>query len=79
LLASRVASRATDLREASSGRIYIQEVTQLEISSSGVRALVGQGGDRRFLLPHAVAAIIEQTGCYGRPQQSNGTKERNHA
>jgi nicotinic acid mononucleotide adenylyltransferase len=54
-------------------------VTQLEISSSGVRALVSQGGDPRFLLPHAVAAIIEQTGCYGQPQRSIGTKERNHA
>ncbi len=79
LLASRVASRATDLKEARSGRIYVQEVTQLEISSSGVRALVGQGGDPRFLLPHAVATIIGQTGCYGQPQQSIRTKERNHA
>ena len=79
LLASRGASRATDLREARSGRVYIQEVTQLEISSSAVRDLVAQGGDPRFLLPHAAAAIIEQTGCYGRSQQSTGMKERNHA
>jgi len=79
LLASRGASRAADLKEARCGRIYIQEVTQLEISSSGVRDLVGQGGDPRFLLPHAVAAIIEQSGCYGQLQQSLGTKERYHA
>lgn len=79
LLASRGASRATDLKETPNGRIYIQEVTQLEISSSGIRDLVGQGGDPRFLLPAAVAAIIEQSGCYAQPQQAIGTKEHNHA
>ena len=79
LLASRGASRAADLKEARSGRIFIQEVTQLEISSSDLRDLVSQGGDPRYLLPRAVAAIIEETGCYRQPQEAVGSKERNRA
>lgn len=79
LLASRGVSRTADLKEARSGRIYIQEVTQLEISSGDVRDLVGRGGDPRYLLPRAVATIIKQTGCYRQSQESFGTKERNHA
>ena len=79
LLASRGATRAADLKEARSGRIYIQEVTQLEISSGDVRDLIGRGGNPRYLLPRAVVRIIKQTGCYRQPQESLGTKERNHA
>ena len=62
-----------------SGRIYIQEVTQLEISSGDVRDLIGRGGNPRYLLPRAVVRIIKQTGCYRQSQESLETKERNHA
>ena len=78
LLASRGASRAADLKESRSGRAYIPEVTQLEISSCDVRDLVGQGGDPRYLLPDSVASIIEKTGCYGPKRGSVGVQERRH-
>lgn len=52
------------------GRILLQPVTQLEISSSLVRALIAAGGDPRFLVPEAVRRIILQQGCYLQPVES---------
>lgn len=42
----------------------MQEVTQLDISSTLVRRLIARGDSPRFLLPDAVLAIIERTGLY---------------
>ncbi|HUO82543.1 MAG TPA: nicotinate-nucleotide adenylyltransferase [Gammaproteobacteria bacterium] len=64
LLVDRGTGRAGDLHESRSGRIYIQAVTQLEISSTGVRDLVRAGGDPRFLMPDPVRRIIQSSGCY---------------
>jgi nicotinate-nucleotide adenylyltransferase len=68
LLVDRGTGRAGDLHESRSGRIYIQAVTQLEISSTGVRDLVRAGGDPRFLMPDPVRRIIQSSGCYAAPE-----------
>ena len=57
--------RAEDLHEIGSGRIHVHAVTQLEISSTELRALIQAGFDPKYLVPDAVRAIIAETGCYG--------------
>lgn len=53
-----------ELRRKPAGCILIHAVTQLEISSSAIRAMIAAGEDPRFLLPDAVADVIESSGCY---------------
>jgi len=64
LLADRGTHRIGDMHQAKSGHIYIHDVTQLEISSSEIRALVAAGRNPRFLMPDAVLTVIERSGCY---------------
>jgi nicotinate-nucleotide adenylyltransferase len=66
LLVDRGTGRIGDLHEARGGCIYIHAVTQLEISSTELRKMIGGGRDPRYLMPDAVRDIIEQTGCYKR-------------
>ena len=64
LLEDRGTHRISDLHQAKAGKIYIHDVTQLEISSSDIRNLVNMGRDPRFLLPDAVSDVIAKSGCY---------------
>lgn len=64
LLAENGTHRIDDLHKARSGHIYIHDVTQLEISSTEIRELIVSGRDPRFLMPDAVRAVIEASGCY---------------
>jgi nicotinate-nucleotide adenylyltransferase len=64
LLAQRGTTELIELHRSIAGRILVQAVTQLEIASSDLRALLLSGGDLRYLVPEAVRAIIERTGCY---------------
>ena len=64
LLEERGTTHATDLHAALAGRIYVHAVTQLEISSTGLRDIITAGRDPRFLVPEPVRAIIRETGCY---------------
>jgi nicotinate-nucleotide adenylyltransferase len=64
LLVDRGTGRINDLHESLAGCIYIHAVTQLEISSTELRKLIAAGRDPRYLLPDAVRAIIEKSGCY---------------
>ncbi len=64
LLVDRGTARIGELHDSLAGSIYIHAVTQLEISSSGIRNLVADGGDPRFLMPDPVRQLIEDTGCY---------------
>ncbi|MBV8497544.1 MAG: nicotinate-nucleotide adenylyltransferase [Gammaproteobacteria bacterium] len=52
------------LHEESAGRVYVRAVTQLEISSTELRALIVAGRDPRYLVPDAVRQIILETRCY---------------
>jgi nicotinate-nucleotide adenylyltransferase len=64
LIAERSADGPAELRAAAAGRILIQPVTQLEISSTELRDLIVSGRDPRYLLPDAVRAIVLDTRCY---------------
>jgi len=53
-----------ELHASKAGRLYTHAVTQLEISSSAIRAMIADGKEPDFLLPSVVAQIIRRTGCY---------------
>ena len=72
LLVDRGTGRVLDLHEARAGRIYIHAVTQLEISSTELRALIQEGRDPRYLMPDGVRKIIMDTGCYARKDEPRG-------
>ncbi|NIW23710.1 MAG: nicotinate-nucleotide adenylyltransferase [Gammaproteobacteria bacterium] len=64
LTARRGTDSASDLHDSPAGRVYVHAVTQLEISSSGVREIVASGSDPLYLVPEVVRSIIARTGCY---------------
>lgn len=76
LLADSGTHRIRDLHRATSGHIYIHDVTQLEISSSEIRELVALGRDPRFLMPDGVRDLIDQSGCYA-VEQGGATEAAN--
>jgi nicotinate-nucleotide adenylyltransferase len=53
-----------DLHEEPCGRVYVHGGTQLEISSTELRALLVAGRDPRYLVPEEVRQIIFETRCY---------------
>ena len=55
---------AADLRRARHGRILLAQVTQLEISSTGLRSAIRAGLEPRYLVPDAALKVITETGCY---------------
>jgi nicotinate-nucleotide adenylyltransferase len=73
LLANRGTHRVDDLHEALAGHIYIHDVTQLEISSTDIRELIGGGRDPIFLMPDAVRKVISESGCYEDGDESHAT------
>ena len=52
------------LHEQPAGCIYVHAGTQLEISSTELRALLVAGRDPRYLVPEEVRQIIFETRCY---------------
>jgi nicotinate-nucleotide adenylyltransferase len=66
LMVDRGTGSVQELHRAAAGRIYIQAVTQLEISSTELRQLIVAGRDPRYLVPDAVRDIIRKTRCYAR-------------
>jgi nicotinate-nucleotide adenylyltransferase len=64
LIAQRGTGAVAQLHRCAGGRILIQAVTQLEIASSDLRALLLSGQDLRYLVPEPVRDIIQGTGCY---------------
>jgi nicotinate-nucleotide adenylyltransferase len=72
LLAARGGAGVQDLHASLAGRIYVHAVTQLEISSTGVRELIEAGHHPRYLMPDGVCRIIDHSGCYARKDQANG-------
>jgi nicotinate-nucleotide adenylyltransferase len=65
LLRARQTDNVQALHAAGAGHIYVHEVTQLDISSSAIRAGIGAGIEPRYLVPDGVREIIRTTGCYG--------------
>jgi len=56
--------QARELTASVAGRIHMQPVTQLEISSTDLRASLRAGVDPKFLMPDSVRQIILETECY---------------
>lgn len=64
LLRARRTREAADLQASPAGRVHVQPVTQLEISSTDLRASIAAGLDPKFLMPDSVRRIILETECY---------------
>ena len=64
MLTEHATTHVMDLHAAPAGRIYMHTVTQLEISSTDLRASLAAGQDPRYLVPDAVCARVRETGCY---------------
>lgn len=60
----RLTSRRDDLGRAPGGLVFLQDVTQLDISSTAIRSRIARGLSPRFLLPESVLAIIDRDGLY---------------
>jgi nicotinate-nucleotide adenylyltransferase len=59
-----LSSDVADLHNAPAGRLFIHEVTQLEISSSAIRELIAGEQPADYLLPTEVLKLALQSGCY---------------
>jgi nicotinate-nucleotide adenylyltransferase len=46
------------------GQVIVQDVTQLEVAATDLRASIGAGVAPKFLVPDAVWNIIVTSGCY---------------
>lgn len=53
------------LKESLAGRVLALDVTPLDISASGIRELLAEGRDARWLVPDAVLDYIRERGLYG--------------
>jgi len=67
LLAERATPSVEALHSEAAGRILVLPVTQLEISSTELRAILADGRDPRYLIPDAVCRLIRDSGCYLKP------------
>lgn len=64
-LDNRRCQSAQQLTKADVGAVYFHPVTQLDISATRIRDLIGRGRAPRFLLPEAVWQRIATQGLYG--------------
>lgn len=64
LLAGHATTDPAALGEHAAGRILIQPVTPLEVSSSELRKSIRAGLPPTFLMPDGVREIIRDSGCY---------------
>jgi nicotinate-nucleotide adenylyltransferase len=60
----RITDNPEELRTTTAGKIYLQPVTQLNISSTGIREMIRDSRSPRYLLPDAVLEIIEKDDLY---------------
>jgi len=61
---------AARLAASPAGLVHVSENTQLDLSSSAVRAVIAAGRDPRYLMPEAARRIILATGSYARPGET---------
>ncbi|MGH8231291.1 MAG: nicotinate-nicotinamide nucleotide adenylyltransferase, partial [Steroidobacteraceae bacterium] len=64
VMVDRGTGSVRDLHASISGRVFVRAVTQLEIASTDLRALIMSGQDLRYLVPDAVRELIAASGCY---------------
>jgi nicotinate-nucleotide adenylyltransferase len=58
-----------ELARSPAGRVHVRPVTQLEISSTDLRASIRARVDPMFLMPESVRQIILETECYAENPQ----------
>ena len=63
-LEQRRSASAPELQNTPAGRIFIQNITALDISASRVRSEIARGISPRYLLPDAVLGYISQHHLY---------------
>lgn len=63
-LKRRLTSDRTHLQRAPAGRIWLEAVTQLDISSTRIRQMLAAGTSPRYLLPDAALRIARCEACY---------------
>jgi nicotinate-nucleotide adenylyltransferase len=64
VMVDRGTGSVRELHGSAAGKIYVHGVTQLEIASTDLRALIMSGRDLRYLVPDAVRDLIQRSGCY---------------
>jgi nicotinate-nucleotide adenylyltransferase len=74
LLGDLVAERGTetnaDLCTSVAGRVHVEAVTQLEISSTDLRHSISAGIDPKYLVPPSVRSLIIDTECYAKKAEA---------
>ncbi len=65
LLSKTLLEDPEQLRQCAQGKIFIQQVTPLDISASKIRKLIMAGQSAGTLCPRVVLQYIEQQGLYG--------------
>jgi nicotinate-nucleotide adenylyltransferase len=64
----RLAGEITELAQNTAGKLYFQQVTQLDISATAIRNMIAEQQNPAFLLPDSVIAYIRQHKLYQRPR-----------
>ena len=64
-LQQHLCEAVTDLRESPAGRVILQRLRPLDISSTEIRQLIASGTSPRYLLPDVVWEHIKSAGLYG--------------
>ena len=64
-LQQHLVEAAGDLRDSAAGRVLLQHLRPLAISSTEIRQLISNGRSPRYLLPDAVWERIKSAGLYG--------------
>ena len=67
LLRERRCDDPARLAQQPAGLVHVSANTQLDLSSSAVRAVIAGGRDPRYLMPEAARRIIIARGSYARP------------
>ena len=63
---ARLTSRITELAQNLAGKLYFQQVTQLDISATAIRNMIAKQQNPGFLLPDTVIAYIRHHKLYQR-------------
>ncbi len=74
LLAAHRVEDPAALCERPAGHMLLWPVTQLEISASAIRALVGAGKSPRWLMPDAVCRLVARESLYSRSGPGEGCR-----
>lgn len=72
LLGAHRARCPAEIAAAPAGRIFVHPGTQLDISSTDLRETLRAGRDPRYLMPEPVRRMINATGIYARPGETEG-------